>query len=153
MTVTVQIKNNVVNVMGEASKHARLHLRQAFSKVGYGLVTYIKTNKLAGDPLHQRSGRLAESIHAENTSNERTISVRVGTNVRYAAVHEYGFNDVVNVRAHLRLSKNGIKFPVRAHTMDMKMPERSFMRSSLREYYTTAIGIISQAVAEIKVKQ
>jgi phage gpG-like protein len=85
----------------------------------------------------------------------------VGTNVRYAAAHEYGFKgDVqVQVQGHVRkaasrstfrnagatvtangisvrkgkMRSQGIAF-VQPHVRSVNMPERSFLRSTLREF-------------------
>ena len=76
------------------------------------------------------------------TENDTSIYGIVGTNAEYAAVHEYGFRGVVTVREHLRMMKvafgrqvkNPRKITVRQHPMNMNMPERSFLRSSLKDF-------------------
>lgn len=102
------------------------------------LVGHIQQDKLQGQVLHHRSGRLQRSIHANPIRTEGTkIIGEVGTNVEYAAVHEYGLT--VTVSEHLMLVKQAwgrpLKEPkevtVRAHKATY--PERSFLRSALKD--------------------
>ena len=98
------------------------------------------------------------------------IESEIGSNVAYAAVHEYGFDGDVQVKAHTRKithhSSNGSVFEVKtgriskaktksssggvaqvkAFTRHMKMPARRYIGSMLEERsgdYTTEI---SQAI-------
>lgn len=114
-------------------------------KVGIGraikkLAYTVRKDKLNGQVLNVRSGRLGRSIasHLEDTST--LISGIVSTPVAYAPAHEYGFKGSVTVREHMRQIKQAFGRPiepksvtVRAHSMQMNLPERSFLRSALRE--------------------
>lgn len=115
-------------------------------------------DKLTGQVLHVRTGTLRRSINRVVTENGSNITATIGTNVRYAAIHEYGFNGEVEVPAYTRKVRaqgeialrkvRGRNFGVwekkegkvtgianvREHTRRLMMPERSFLRSSLREY-------------------
>lgn len=105
------------------------------------LLRKVKAEKLSGQALKNRTGTLRASINYRIESTGRQIYGVVGTNKEYAAVHEYGFSGSVNVRDFLRLQTTAFgkrllspkKVNVRAHTRNMMMPERSFLRSSLRE--------------------
>jgi phage gpG-like protein len=93
--------------------------------------------KLSDDVLHVRSGRLRRSINAQFVGSGARIQGQVGTNVPYGRVHEYGLT--VTVDEHMRLVKKAwgrsLKTPVqsvvKAHSVHY--PERSFLRSALRE--------------------
>lgn len=79
-------------------------------------------------------------------------SVRLGTNVKYAAVHQFGFRGSVLVPQHVRLVRQAfgsrLKFPVyatvRAHWARRNIPKRPFMmvqredweeiRETIRDY-------------------
>ena len=113
--------------------------------------------KLTGQVLHARTGNLRRSINRVVRDAPGEIVGQVGTNVAYAAIHEYGFDGVENVREYVRrrfapssmalagrkhgdirtwVKKRGEQtgeVTVRAHTRHMVMPERSFLRSSLGE--------------------
>lgn len=129
--------------------------------------------KLTDDVLHVRSGTLRRSIN-QQVLIESATTVRgiVGTNVRYAAVHEYGFVGTAYVPDHIRritssgrtassfdrarMGKIGEKrlryingvANVRGHTMRMNLPERSFLRSSLKETAGDARKLISNSIKQ-----
>lgn len=88
--------------------------------------------KYAGQALGVRTGRLRRSITQVVKESGNEITGTVGTNVEYGRVHEYGFSGTVPVRAHVRNARNG-SAAVRAHSRAVNIPERSFLRSSLRE--------------------
>lgn len=93
--------------------------------------------KLSGQVLNVRTGRLRRSIHMEVNESVTSVVGTVGTNVIYARPHEYG--GPVTVKEHLRTVKQAwgrpLKEPkqvtVRSHVKNL--PERSFLRSSLLE--------------------
>jgi phage gpG-like protein len=60
----------------------------------------------------------------------------VGTNVRYAAIHEFGFRGSVSVRGHARKGRSG-SIEVGAYSRQVNLPARSFLRSSLDEMAVT----------------
>ncbi len=77
------------------------------------LQEHIVRDYLSGQALHPRSGRLWRSIRP-NIDEEfffdkgRVVGMRttVGTNVEYAAYHEFGFHGVEQVRAYVRRVKS-----------------------------------------------
>lgn len=90
--------------------------------------------------LGRVSGDLARSIGYKVTGNK----VAVGTNLIYARIHEYG-GVIVPRQAkalHFKLRDGGWRTASK-----VVMPERSFLRSSLRES-RGAIKSIVQALAE-----
>jgi hypothetical protein len=104
------------------------------------LLRYVKENKLSGQVLHVRSGTLRRKVNYRVTESPTMITGQVGVRLSYARAHEYGFEGQENVREHLRTIKQAfgrsispVTFSVRAHSRHMKLPERSFLRSSLRE--------------------
>lgn len=110
------------------------------------LHSHIVRTKLSGQVLHRRTGTLARSIIKNFQESSTTIigivASRASDNkpVVYAAIHEYGFHGVVTVKEHLRMqtmawgkSITPKQVTVKAHQMTMNMPERSYMRSSLKD--------------------
>lgn len=91
--------------------------------------------------LRVRTDNLRRSIHQRVNVSGNVVSGEVNTNVRYGIAHEYGFAGSVNVKASLRQVRQAFGRPlkppryvhVRAHTRDVKLPERSFLRSALRD--------------------
>lgn len=137
----------VVASMAALGPDARRRLVAAIYREGYKLQALVKL-KLSGEVLNRRSGRLRNSINLKVTEGETKITGAVGTNVIYAAAHEYGFHGEVSVKAHLRRNKEQMKrrlkgkaqgpqekglTTVKAHLMKMNLPEKSFLRSALRE--------------------
>lgn len=125
----------------------------ALQRVTIKLQAHVKEDKLTGQVLHVRTGTLRRSINRRVWVGSNSINGAVGTNVEYAAAHEFGFRGVVTVKEHVRrifAAKRtssrkrqllGVT-TVRAHTAHLNLPERSFLRSALRElqeYVTTEI--------------
>ncbi|MGO9622366.1 MAG: phage virion morphogenesis protein [Desulfobaccales bacterium] len=131
-------------------------LRQAVLGQAFALVRYVQGQKLSGQVLKNRSSHLRDSIHAEMQESGAQIGATVGTNVKYAAIHEYGFDGIEAVKAHQRRITqafgHALKFPVwasvRPFDRHMKMPERSFLRSSLAENAGSIRAAIEAAVAQ-----
>lgn len=106
------------------------------------LTRYVKEQKLSGQVLRNQTGRLRRSIHASDVLvSETEISGVVGTNVSYGGFWEYGYHGPVTVKQHMRMMvkawgrpvKNPHLVSVREHNRQINVPERSFLRSSLKE--------------------
>lgn len=106
------------------------------------LRNHIQADKLQGQVLQQRTGALSASITAEAPiSTGTSVKGRVYSagDVKYAAIHEFGglipAHDVVPKAAQaLRFEVDGqVVFAARAHIPEVRMPERSFMRSALAD--------------------
>ena len=152
---------------------------KAMNRVTIGVQALVKSGKLSGQVLHVRTGTLRRSINQEvRYAGSGLIEGIVGTNVEYAAAHEYGFHDTVTVRAHIRRISTSIKSQaltaqngkaatiarwvgresknrfvkgyadVPAHTREMNMPERSFLRTALKEYLPIANIDFQRALME-----
>ena len=108
-------------------------MRKATVRGALKLLRHIKADKLSGQVLNVRSGRLRRSINQRvEEKSGGVFDGIVGTNVEYAARFEYGFSGSESVRAHIRKGKNG-PVNVRAFTRNVNVPERSFMRSALND--------------------
>lgn len=132
----------------------RLHARvlRTINRFTVELQARVKA-KLSGEVLHVRTGTLRRSINRELREEGGTILGIVGTNVSYAAAHEYGFDGEVTVKAHLRRAAGAKRkamaaTPVREHTRRMVLPERSFLRSALEELAPKFEADVRQAAVE-----
>ena len=112
-------------------------------------------NKLSGDILKVRTGRLRRSIHPEWDFKPGHMGATVGTNVEYAAIHEYGFKGTVQVKSFQREMTKAFGRPiapkqvtVSAHSRNINMPESSFLRSALKEMRPEIIEGLKNAVAK-----
>lgn len=117
----------------------RDELRRAVQEQGIRVLALVKA-KLSGPVLKTRTGRLRRSVNMRFTETPTEISAAVGTNVDYARAHEHGFDGVVTVREHLRTITQAFGNPIAptqvvvgAHPRHMRLPERSFLRSTLQE--------------------
>lgn len=118
-------------------------LLNKFTALAIKLEAYIKNQKLAGQVLNRKSGALARSINHRVVSAVNSITAYVFSagDVKYAAIHEYGGK----TSPHLILPKNAHRLffywkklgkNVRLKQVNHPgsvMPERSYMRSSLRD--------------------
>jgi phage gpG-like protein len=123
-------EDEVVRRLRALPPKARELLRAEVEELALELVDNVKTDKLTGQVLNVRTGRLRRSIHHVMRVNGPEIAATVGTNVEYAARHEYGFTGIEHVKAHMRrMGDRMVK--VRDFMRSVKTPERSFLRSAL----------------------
>lgn len=106
----------------------RQRVRASVQALGLELLRKVKAEKLSGQVLNVRTGRLRRSVNEETRTGGDSVTSTVGTNVSYARFWELGFRGVEQVREHLRLGH-----PVRAHTRTVNVAPRSFLVSSLDE--------------------
>lgn len=128
------------------------NIEQALTREALHLVGYIQANKLSDQVLHVRTGRLRRSITARfEGQGTGTFRAYVGTNVKYARAHEYGFEGSVNIREHkvkehTRMQKIAFgklmtnprrvtvkEHTVAAHTAHLNIKARPFLKPSLEE--------------------
>ncbi len=101
----------------------------------------VKTEKLDGQVLNRRTGALARSISHKVSVAGDTITGTVFSSgdVKYAAIHEFGGQTapheiVANKAKALAFAMGGkTVFAKRVMHPGSKIPERSFLRSSLSE--------------------
>jgi len=132
LIVDIRAETFLASLRGAADRLAA-NLFRAVTRLSIEIQTAIK-RKLAGEVLHTRTGTLRRSINRLVTQDSHGVVATEGTNVRYAAVHEYGFNGQVTVGSHVRKLASGGTANVRQHARTMVMPERSFLRSTLAEF-------------------
>lgn len=104
-----------------------------------------------------KSGRLMASI-SRKAYRDRA---EVGTNAVYAAIHQFGFEGTVGVRAHRRkvrsrdvregkrIKARGVGF-VRAHERDMKVPARPFLKVQDEDMREIRAGILAHIMKEVR---
>ncbi|MBI5461952.1 MAG: phage virion morphogenesis protein [Gammaproteobacteria bacterium] len=123
----------------------RAELRKAVERQSIKLSSKVKAQKLSGQVLNVRTGRLRRSINHRIVEQGTRITGHVGTAVEYAKEHEFGFKGVVTVREHLRKAKGGKTATVRAHSQRVNLPARSFLRSALAESLFDIRAALQQA--------
>ncbi len=156
LLISMKAETLLARVAG-TEQRLRDGMRSAVQRLSIMVQSGVKEGKLTGQVLHVRTGTLRRSINRVVTETPSGVFAQVGTNVRYAAIHEYGFEGDVQVKAHVRRSalqmsakrtkrdrKSDGTILVRAHTMHMKMPARSFLRSTLKDF----TGVITTTLRE-----
>ena len=122
-------------------ERARASLRQSIGVLVLKLQARVMRQKLSGQVLNVKTGRLRRSIDQVVRDNGDDIAGVVSSNVEYARAHEYGFSGQESVKAHLRTIKQAfgkplkapVAFQVRAHARKANVPEKSFLRSALSD--------------------
>jgi phage gpG-like protein len=134
---------------------------------------FSKKDYLKGPRPHKLgvgTGRLRSSIKDRVLRNGNDIEMVLGTNVRYAAIHELGFSGTQQVRPHQRritragLTKSGKVSrsnknrvstgiaQVKAFSRTMWMPPRPFLspavRDAMPEYENSIRRILNKVISE-----
>lgn len=140
----------VIQRLDAVGTNMRGELRGGLERIAAMLQRDIVDVRLAGQVLGVRSGRLGRSIVVSAVAEDGdSLSVDISGDAPYAAFHEYGFQGVETVRAHVRRICQAFGRPiaqrlidVRAHGRKIDAPERSFLRTALRDLKNSgAIGI------------
>lgn len=105
------------------------------------LEKYVKTSKLNGQVLNRITGALSRSINnkVDRVSGGVIAKVFSAGDVKYAGIHEYGGTTAPHViypkKAHALAFMMGGKmsFFAKVNHPGSKIPERSYLRSSLRD--------------------
>lgn len=148
MNVTVELRAEALLArMSGASDRLHTAMRREVDRLSIRVQSSVKEDKLTGQALHVRSGTLRRSINRKVEDTPSSVIATVGTNVAYARAHEYGFDGDVTVRSYTRrnvrqmavkrrdrVSSSEGTVQVQSYTRHMHLPERSFLRSTLREY-------------------
>ena len=132
-------------------------VRDSIGRSVLRLTAYVKAEKLSGQVLKNRTGTLRRKINGKVTETSTSITGSVGVKLAYAAAHEYGFDGQETVKAHIRTIRKAfgrellspVQVSVRSFDRHMKLPERSFLRSSLRELSASIYEDLDNAVAGV----
>lgn len=128
----------------------RAALREEVQRLTLKLLRKVKQEKLSGQVLNVVTGRLRRSINQRVEEQGAHITGYVGTNVRYARIHEFGGTFLLpprerktywkmdkegNLKGFAKKSKANFEMTHAARSVGtyVTMPERSFLRSALAE--------------------
>lgn len=130
----------------------RAALAQKFAALAQKLEDKIKSEKLDGQALFSRSGRLRDQVSV--SLNESGASLFT-SGVKYAAAQEYGFSGEESVAAHSRAIRQAFgraiapkTILIEAFSRQMRLPERSYMRSALDDMTDEIAQALREAVVE-----
>jgi len=131
LTVSMRAEALLARLAGSQGR-LQDNMRRAVDRLSIEIQGLVK-QKLSGDVLSVRTGTLRRSINRQVEEQASSVIATVGTNVRYAAAHEYGFSGTVQVKAYTRRTPSGGTANVGAFQRQMNLPKRSFLVSTLNE--------------------
>lgn len=130
--------------------------------IGEEIAAIAKQDYLSGPRSRSKlgvvSGDLRRSITRGADGNVYRLSgnkLVMGTNLPYAAAHEYGFHETVQISAHTREVKavfgrasGVVRQFVSAHSRKMNLRERPFLRPAVKDSLPGARSIIQRLANE-----
>lgn len=137
VNITISGDRELVARLDRMPTAVHLALKIKITQLALRLEKWVKTRKLNGQVLNRITGRLARSIGNKVTAGANWVlaSVFSSGDVKYAGIHEFGGKTA----PHLIVPKKakalafGGGFFAKVNHPGSKMPERSFLRSSLRD--------------------
>lgn len=159
MIVTVSITGDktLIAKYDRMPESIALALQRKVTALTLKLERKIKAEKLNGQVLNRVTGRLARSITHEVDVEPNGVYGRVFStgDVKYAAIHEFGGQTTPHViypkkaQALSFMGSGGNRvFAKKVNHPGSKMPERSFMRSALRDMSTEISTGLKTAVID-----
>lgn len=86
-----------------------------------------RTEGKKGGQTLQRTSMLKQSMNVIVRQEGSKIIIEAGSNLKYAKVHQFGFNGSVNVPSHSRTSKKGETYSVKGFSRQMIIDRRPFV--------------------------
>jgi len=146
----------VIAYFGRVPARADAEIGTTVGRLALKLQRHVVKDKLTGQVLNVRTGTLRRSIDQVVLRSPGSARGIVSTNLSYAAKHEYGFKGTESVKQHLRTIKQAWgreisprDVVVRQHSRSVNMPERSFLRSSLRDMTPEIMADLEAAAGRI----
>lgn len=152
-----------IKVEGAEAVRARLllapnNVREAVRRAveqSAAAVTAGAKSKVSDDVLRVRTGKLRRSLHYVMGGGIDTPSAVIGTNVEYAGIHEFGGKtkahviEAVNAKVlAFKTASGATAFATRVQHPGSRMPERSYLRSTLGEQESAIKMRIDAAVGK-----
>lgn len=145
MSTPIQITGSIVGVEAVVARlgvtapaNAVARLRTTVHQLGIQLETKVKLEKLNGQVLKRRSGRLAGSINTRFVDTQDSSTATVGTALRYGRIWELTGSPAYTITA---IRKKALFWPGAAHPVKSVLhpaqAPRPFLRPALDEMRTT----------------
>jgi phage gpG-like protein len=155
ITALIIGKDGVVKSFREMPMKASDALYETLEILAIKMQRHVMEDKLSGQQLRNRTGNLRRSInYALSTEGETKMTATVGKNVAYAHIHEYGGQtaphviEPKNVKALRFIMGGRTIFAKSVQHPGSKMPERSFLRSSLEDMHDEIKGQLTQTITK-----
>lgn len=121
-------------VRGSIEENFRLTGRYGNESLGGGSEKWLKSQRAinqSGQTLSD-TGQLAASIMVEISQSGGIINIEIGSNKKYAKVHQFGFNETVTINSYTRKNNSkGLKTVqnavVKSHSRKLNIPKRPYL--------------------------
>jgi phage gpG-like protein len=155
LNVTLTGDRQLISKLESLPAALREALAQKVSLLALKLEEKVK-RKLTNDVLNVKTGNLRRSIHNKVDQSSHAVIGRVYSSgdVKYAAIHEFGGQtkahviEAINGKALAFTAGGKQVFARRVNHPGSKIPERSFLRSSLDEMRPEIVEGMHEAVME-----
>jgi phage gpG-like protein len=126
----IEAKGNVSLKLDALLRRQPKTVRRILALISEQIVRNVVVDHLSGTTLHRVTGTLAKSI---TYSQPNDFTSTIGTNVRYAAIHEFGGTIK---------PKNGsfLSFKIKdrwVHVREVHMPARPYLRPSIEKTFNS----------------
>lgn len=111
------------------------------------LLKYIQDEKLSGQVLNIGDSELRDSLQADVSADDSSITGTVSTDVVYAAIQEYG--GTITIRKRLSSHVNNHRKTALGGSYTVTIPERSYMRSGLDDLDNDIVDAIDNGLSNI----
>lgn len=157
MSAPIAITGTVVGAEAVAAKlgiagplKAIARLRESVRGLGFLLERRVKLEKLNGQVLRRRTGRLARSINTKITDTATSSTATVGTNVKYGRIWELTGSKAYTIvpRTKKALFWKGATHPVASVFKSAQAP-RPFLKPALEEMRPTIRATIQRAMSNL----
>jgi phage gpG-like protein len=132
----IRIKSNdlekLIRKFNWRGKNFDVFLEKGVEKGMMPIQRLLKSRYLSGGILNVQTGRLRSSVRTWVQSKKGVVFGIIGTNVKYAPAHEFGFKGSVSIPSHFRLTKAGKAVEVKAHSRFVNLRERAPFRKSIK---------------------
>ena len=129
--------------LNEENNRVKVEIRRTITALTLKLQRMVQEDMLSGQRLNVQSGRLRGSLVSKVEESGGVIEGIVsagGAHVKYAFIHEFGLSAALGIKEHLRHIKQAFGRPitprdvlVKAHSRNVNVKEKRFMRDSLDE--------------------
>lgn len=138
MNVVLVGDKEMIAALDGMPERVRVAVTAAVKRQTLALQRHVIADKLSGQVLKVRTGALRRSIQESVGDEGPAVVGKVWSagDVKYAAIHEFGYHGQENVREHVRhvvFGREVDPFVVPAFTRSMNMPARPFMRTALAD--------------------
>jgi phage gpG-like protein len=157
LNITITGDARVIEGLGRLPSAINQALYAKILSLALKMERNVKVGKLNGQVLNRITGALSRSIQHEVLRSENRVLGKVFSSgdVKYAAIHEYGGTTAPHIIVPKKASvlafvgsSGGMVFTKKVNHPGSKMPERSFLRSTLTDMSTEISLGMKEAVVQ-----